>query len=70
METTGVVKFFNHKKGFGFIVNDENGEEIFVHANNLLDKIKDGDPVIFSVEQTPKGPAAVNVEKYEEDEEE
>ncbi|MCE3280791.1 MAG: cold shock protein [Bacteroidetes bacterium] len=41
---TGTVKFFNETKGFGFI-KDEAGQEIFVHATGLTDKIKENDMV-------------------------
>ena len=50
----GTVKFFNEKKGFGFLTN-ENGKDVFVHANNLTDNITDGDTVYYDVEDTPKG---------------
>lgn len=43
---TGTVKFFNNAKGFGFIKADS-GQEVFVHVNDLLDKIADGDKVEF-----------------------
>jgi CspA family cold shock protein len=56
----GTVKFFNNAKGFGFITND-GGDDIFVHANNLLDEIKEGDKVSYDVEETPKGLSATNV---------
>ncbi|MEN8886505.1 MAG: cold shock domain-containing protein, partial [Winogradskyella sp.] len=36
----GTVKFFNYKKGFGFITLKDSEEEIFVHTTNLIDKIK------------------------------
>jgi CspA family cold shock protein len=59
---TGVVKFFNEAKGFGFIKPDAGGKDIFVHANGLSgDSITEGDEVTFEVEDSPKGPNAVNV---------
>lgn len=59
--STGVVKFFNETKGFGFIKVDESGEEIFVHVSGLQDKIKQDDKVTFDVERGKKGMNAVNV---------
>ncbi len=60
---TGLVKFFNESKGFGFIKMDESGDEIFVHASGLIDKIKQDDKVSFDVTEGKKGPNAVNVKK-------
>ena len=57
----GVVKFFNGDKGYGFIIDAETKESLFVHANNLLDPIQDNDKVEFEVEMGPKGPNAVRV---------
>jgi CspA family cold shock protein len=59
---TGTVKFFNEAKGFGFI-KDETGQEIFVHATGLEDKIKENDAVIFDVAEGKKGLNAVNVKR-------
>ena len=59
---TGVVKFFNETKGFGFIKDDQ-GQEIFVHATGLTDKIKENDTVTFEVAEGKKGLNAVNVKK-------
>jgi cold shock CspA family protein len=57
----GVVSFFNQSKGYGFIKDSETEESVFVHVNNLLDEVKEGDTVSFEVEMGKKGPAAVNV---------
>ncbi|TAN16986.1 MAG: cold shock domain-containing protein [Chitinophagaceae bacterium] len=56
----GTVKFFNVSKGFGFIRTDD-GQEVFVHATGLVDKVKEGDKVTFDVVQGKKGLNAVNV---------
>jgi CspA family cold shock protein len=57
----GTVKFFNKSKGFGFITPDSGEKDVFVHANNLIDNISDGDKVSFDLESTEKGPSAINV---------
>ena len=57
----GTVKFFNEAKGFGFIVQEGTGAEIFVHASGLIDKIKEGDMVTFEITQGKKGTNAANV---------
>jgi len=57
---TGVVKFFNESKGFGF-VKAENGEEIFVHVTGLIEQIRENDEVTFDVQEGKKGLNAVNV---------
>lgn len=58
----GTVKFYNNSKGFGFIVQSENNEDIFVHESGLIDEIRENDKVQFEVEQGRKGLNAVNVE--------
>lgn len=58
---TGTVKFFNEAKGFGFIVDNSTGEEIFVHVTGLIDKIREGDTVNFDTERGKKGMNAINV---------
>ena len=58
---TGRVKFFNHDKGYGFIIDSANQANIFVHANNTLEAIQENDRVTFEIEESPKGPGAVNV---------
>ena len=53
----GTVKFFNSVRGFGFIKNDENEEEVFVHISALKDGLKElneGQKVTFDVEKDPK----------------
>ena len=57
---TGTVKFFNEAKGFGFI-KDETGEEFFVHATGLIDKIREDDSVTFEVTEGKKGLNAIEV---------
>jgi CspA family cold shock protein len=60
----GIVKWFNEKKGFGFITSDD-GTDVFVHFSAIQDSgfktLAEGQRVSFDVEQGKKGPAAVNV---------
>ena len=60
----GTVKWFNDKKGFGFIER-EDGTDVFVHHTSInssgFRSLKEGDKVTFDVEQGKKGLAAVNV---------
>lgn len=57
----GIVSFLNESKGFGFIKDTETQESIFVHVNNTLEEIKEGNLVSFEVEMGPKGPSAIKV---------
>lgn len=58
---TGTVKFFNETKGFGFVVDNNSKEEIFVHVTGLIDNIREGDTVTFNTERGKKGMNAVDV---------
>lgn len=60
----GKIKFYNERKGFGFITK-ENDEDIFFHASdiNKFDTIKTGDKVEFVQESNKKGPKATSVRK-------
>lgn len=60
---TGVVKFFNDEKGFGFIKDDETKEDVFVHKTGLIDNISEDDHVSYETEQGRKGINAINVTK-------
>ncbi len=59
--SNGTVKFFNDAKGFGFITPDDGSKDVFVHANNLTEEIREGDKVSYEVEESQKGLNAVNV---------
>ena len=58
---TGIVKFFNNTKGFGFITPDEGGKDVFVHQTGLTEEIREGDKVSYDVQDGQKGLNAVNV---------
>ncbi|MFW7380504.1 MAG: cold-shock protein [Oligoflexus sp.] len=59
---TGIVKFFNTDKGFGFITPDNGGKDIFVHISGIVNgPINEGDSVEYEVGEGKKGPCAVDV---------
>jgi len=60
---TGVIKFFNEDKGFGFITNEATKQDIFVHITGLKTKsVNQGDRVSYNEEKGKKGIIAVDVE--------
>lgn len=65
--TTGKVKWFDSKKGFGFIVGPRNGQDIFVHYSSIQGEgfrtLRDGEIVQFEVVQSEKGLQAHNVRR-------
>ncbi len=63
-QSKGTVKWFNYKKGFGFI-EQENGEDVFVHHNSIINSrhksLREGQKVSMDIVQSEKGPQAENV---------
>ncbi|HHV40435.1 MAG: cold shock domain-containing protein [Bacteroidales bacterium] len=59
----GIVKFFDEVKGFGFIKDTDTSKEYFVHSSGLIDHIRDGDEVVFDLQEGRKGMNAVNVKR-------
>lgn len=63
----GKVKWFNDKKGYGFIEPEGGGEDIFVHHTSILSEgfrtLAEGQPVQYEVVKGPKGQQATNVSK-------
>lgn len=59
----GTIAFFNEAKGYGFITDDQNRENVFVHINQLMQPVKERDKVTFETERTVKGLSAVRVKK-------
>jgi CspA family cold shock protein len=64
---TGTVKWFNQKKGYGFIIQEDGGEEIFVHFSAISGQgyktLEAGERVQFEINMSDKGPQAANVVK-------
>ncbi len=59
--STGIIKNYDPAKGFGFIQSSGSNESIFIHINDCIDEIKNGDKVEFDTEKGPKGLKAKNV---------
>ena len=65
----GSVKWFNGKKGFGFIEREDKEKDAFVHASAVKNAgmrfLNEGDKLEFEMEDGPKGPSAVNLKKID-----
>ncbi|MFN7836199.1 MAG: cold-shock protein [Burkholderiaceae bacterium] len=65
MEETGIVKWFNDTKGFGFITPDSGGEDLFAHFSEIrvdgFKSLKEGQKVKFEIKMGPKGRQAANI---------
>ena len=66
MSIKGKIKWINSTKGYGFIARDDNEKDVFVHssaARTANVELNEGDTLTFDVEEGPKGPSAVNLNK-------
>ena len=67
MSLNGKVKWFNPTKGFGFIERGDNEKDVFVHISAVknagMDGLDEGQEMTFEIEEGPKGPNAVNLQK-------
>ena len=67
MGMNGKVKWFNGQKGYGFIEREDKEKDVFIHVSALRDAgmkgIEDGEALTFDIEEGPKGPNAVNLQK-------
>ena len=65
----GAVKWYNGKKGYGFVQRDDGEKDVFVHASAVkqagLRYLNEGDKISFDLEDGPKGPNATNLKKIE-----
>ncbi len=64
-KATGIVKWFNDAKGFGFITPDDGSEDLFAHFSSIqmngFKTLKEGQKVAFEIIQGPKGKQALNI---------
>ena len=66
---TGRVKWYNTRKGYGFVQRDDGQKDVFIHASQVkaagLRFLAEEQAVSFDIEDGPKGPNAINLEKIE-----
>ena len=63
----GKVKWINGQKGYGFIEREDKEKDVFIHVSALRDAgmngLEDGQALTFDIEEGPKGPNAINLQK-------
>ena len=63
---TGIVKWFNNEKGFGFITPESGGKDLFAHHTDIVGtgfkSLEENQRVSFEVAEGPKGPQAKNIQ--------
>ena len=62
----GKIKWFDHSKGFGFLIETETKKEYFTHYTKTLDKVNEGDQVEFELEESKRGQIAINVKRVKQ----
>tara|TARA_Y100001970_G_scaffold235580_1_gene294685 strand:- start:364 stop:579 length:216 start_codon:yes stop_codon:yes gene_type:complete len=66
---TGAVKWYNSKKGYGFVQRDDGEKDVFIHASAVkaagLRYLQESEKISFDLEDGPKGPNATNIKKIE-----
>ncbi|UCD05246.1 MAG: cold shock domain-containing protein [candidate division WOR-3 bacterium] len=70
LQVYGKVKWFDGKKGYGFIENEDGSGDVFVHYADITGEgyrvLREGERVKFEISQTPKGSKAIKVERTDE----
>jgi cold shock protein len=63
---TGTVKWFNNRKGYGFVVPDQGDEDVFIHFSSIqmdgFKTLKEGQKIAFEISEGPKGLHATNIQ--------
>ena len=67
MSLTGKIKWYKSKKGYGFVERDDKEKDVFIHASAVREAglrfLNENDLISFEVEDGPKGPSAVKIQK-------
>jgi|TARA_B110001452_G_scaffold236237_1_gene215418 cold shock protein len=67
MSLTGKIKWYNSKKGYGFVERDDKEKDVFIHATAVREAglrfLNENDAISFEIEDGPKGPSAVKIKK-------